>query len=110
MLGTDSYNYLEPNYHNELAIQHYYAAIQMHQEGKAYRDQLNSLSYLEDDFNDNLTHFSAANERLRVNTGIIRHRIEVLKKKVQDSRVYQYEYYLPMINPQPDQTNPLAAS
>ncbi len=93
-LDSTTYNYLESNYHNEMAIQHYYAAIQTHQEGKAYRDQLNSLSFSEDDFNDNLSHFSAASERLRVNTGVIRKKIEELKEKVKDSRLYKYEYYI----------------
>lgn len=77
-LTTNSSNYLaqmcyvlQVNYHNEQAIEHYYAAIQTHKEGAriAIRHQ---HVFPEDDLNDNLTHFSAATERFRINTGVIR--------------------------------------
>ena len=70
-LGDENIHYLDPEYHYELAIQHYHAALQMHNGGAVYKKINQSMSFLEDDFNDNLYHFIAALERLRINTGAI---------------------------------------
>ena len=93
LLGTDALYALEVNYHNEQALEHYYAAIQTHKGGRSYRDNISNMSFLEDDLNDNLTHFSAAAERFRINIGIIRQQIGKLKGQVSDSQVYDFESY-----------------
>ncbi len=94
LLGTDATYYLEPNYHNELAIKHYRAAMEMHTEGKAYKDRLHDMYFLEDDYNDNFYHFCAANERYRLNTELIPKKLKELECKVlAGSIVYQYDSY-----------------
>ncbi len=94
LLGTDATYYLEPNYHNELAIKHYRAAIEMHTEGKAYKDRLHDMYFLEDDYNDNFYHFCAANERYRLNIKLIANKLKDLEKKVREgSIVYKYGNY-----------------
>lgn len=93
-LGEEDIHYLEPNYHNELAIQHYYSALQTHTGGNAYKSINQSMSFLEDDFNDNLTHFSAASERFRINTGLVNKKINDLKRKIINSNLYSYKNYL----------------
>ncbi|MCO6487707.1 MAG: hypothetical protein J5I98_04775 [Phaeodactylibacter sp.] len=65
----------------------------MHTEGQAYKDSLINMYFLEDDFNDNLYHFCAANERYRINSGLIREKIIDLKKKVRGSRLYDFDSY-----------------
>lgn len=94
LLGTDALFALEPNYHCEQALEHYYAAMQTHKGGRSYRDNVTNLSFLEDDLNDNLTHFSAATERFRINTGVIREKIKSLKKEIKTSQVYDYDSYV----------------
>lgn len=94
LLGTDALYTLEVNYHNEQALEHYYAAIQTHKGGRSYRDNISNLSFLEDDLNDNLTHFSAAAERFRINTGVIRMKIGKLKDQIRDSQVYDFDSYI----------------
>ncbi len=94
LLGTDALFALEPNYHNEQAIDHYYSAIQTHKGGRSYRDNVTNMSFLEDDLNDNLTHFSAAAERFRINTGVIRAKIGKLKQQTSGSQVYVFESYV----------------
>ncbi|MFN0176155.1 MAG: hypothetical protein ACKVU0_16025 [Saprospiraceae bacterium] len=94
LLGTDALFTMEVNYHNEQAIEHYYAAIQTHKGGRSYRDNVTNMSFLEDDLNDNLTHFSAATERFRINTGVIRKKIGELKSKIAGSQVYDFESYV----------------
>lgn len=94
ILAKEELSTLEPNYHNELAIQHYYAAIQTHNGGKNYRNINHTMSFLEDHFNDELTHFCAATERFRINIGFVRKKIKELKNKISDSKIYHYENYL----------------
>ncbi|MCC7467349.1 MAG: ATP-binding protein [Saprospiraceae bacterium] len=94
LLGTDALYALEPNYHCEQALEHYYAAMQTHKGGRSYRDNVTNLSFLEDDLNDNLTHFSAATERFRINTGVIRDKIKSLKREIKNSQVYDYWSYV----------------
>ena len=81
-------------YHYELALNNFYSAIQMHNEGKEYKQNLNNMFFLQDDFNDNLYHFCAANERYRINNGVVRKKIKWLKDQVGSSRFYQYQYYI----------------
>ncbi len=96
LIGSNALMYLEPNYHYEEAIQNYYRAIQMHTEGRAYKAHVLNLYALEDDYNDQLTHFSLASERLRVNIGDVRRRINELKEKAEGSHIYQYDSYYPV--------------
>lgn len=93
-LGDDNIHYLDPEYHCELAIQHYHAALQMHNGGSVYKKINQSMSFLEDDFNDNLYHFIAALERLRINTGAIDQQLKLLKEKMKYSLLYEYGNYV----------------
>jgi len=94
ILEEEDLSFLEPNYHNEMAIQYYYASLQTHTGGKTYRNLNQSMSFLEDNFNDNLTHFCAATERFRMNSGVIRWEIKKLKGKINHSSIYVYNNYL----------------
>ena len=78
----------------QVALQYYYQAIQLHKEGNSYRHQINNLIYLEDDYNDNLYHFGAAIERLRINSGKVRSRIDFLKKELTNANMYKYSTYI----------------
>jgi len=96
IIGNSALAYLEPNFHFEEAIQHYHKSIQMHREGRVYKNGVLNLYMLEDDYNDNLKHFVLALERFRVNTGRVRFRINELKELVKDSKVYEYDSYHPL--------------
>lgn len=93
LIKSDAIYSLEPKYYDEQALEHYYQSIQTHKGGGAYRYFLNHLSFLDDDFNDNLLHFSAASERFRINTGATRKKINVLKSKINTSIIYKYGTY-----------------
>lgn len=94
LLGSDSLIYLESKNHYESAIQYYYKMIQMHSDGKTYKDKLHEIYMLEDDYNDSMAHYTIAAERVRINTGTIKDKINDLNKKIADSRVYVYNSYL----------------
>ncbi|GHA34130.1 hypothetical protein GCM10007103_14660 [Salinimicrobium marinum] len=55
----------------EKAIENYEKAISVHSEGAEYKSMIRDMYMLEDDFNDNLTHFFAALERSLINVGIV---------------------------------------
>ncbi|AXG71511.1 AAA ATPase domain protein [Kordia sp. SMS9] len=99
ILGSEILSYLEPKTHYEIANQYYYKVVQMHSDSKAYNDKLYEIYILEDDYNDISTHHALASERMRVNTGSIRKKLNRIKKKLEKhkSRVYQYKSYFPGI-------------
>ena len=78
----------------QVALQYNYQAIQLHKEGNTYRHQINNLIYLEDDYNDNLYHFGAALERLKINSGSVRKKIDFLKKELDTANMYKYSTYI----------------
>ncbi|MEE9438111.1 MAG: hypothetical protein V3V14_03865 [Saprospiraceae bacterium] len=94
MLGSESLAYLESKNHFESAIQYYYKVIQMHTEGKTYKSKLQDVYMLEDDYNDNMAHYTIAAERLRINTGTIKREINQLALKVKTSNLYKYNVHL----------------
>lgn len=94
LLGEEGKVNLESKNHYESAVQYYYKMIQLHSDGKTYKDKLHEIYMLEDDYNDNTAHYTIAAERVRINTGKIKRKINDLNDKIKDSKVYQYNSYL----------------
>ena len=94
LIGIQAASSLDALTSYQMAMQYYCKAIQLHKEGDSYRNQINSLIYLEDDFNDNLYHFGAALERLKINSGLIRKRIDFLKAELAEANMYKYSTYI----------------
>ncbi|MEO9482555.1 MAG: hypothetical protein ABJG47_03890 [Ekhidna sp.] len=84
LLGKIDIQYLDVDYHLKMALQHCYSSLEMHQGGTAYKRAIEQMHYLDDDFDDNLSHFCAAIERYRINSGFIRVRIKALKEKLKE--------------------------
>jgi hypothetical protein len=74
-----------------MAIRRYYSAIETHQEGKSYSQLIENMCYLNDDFNDKISHYKIAAERRKINTGDILRRISDLKKAYIGSKLYDYD-------------------
>ena len=94
LVGPQLSTSFDPLTSYQVALQYYYQAIQLHKEGNAYRHQISNLVYLEDDYNDNLYHFGAALERLLINSGSIRRKIDFLKKELGTASMYKYSTYI----------------
>ena len=94
LVGPQLSTSFDPLTSYQVALQYYYQAIQLHKEGNAYRHQISNLVYLEDDYNDNLYHFGAALERLLINSGSIRQKIDFLKKELGTASMYKYSTYI----------------
>jgi hypothetical protein len=56
-----------PAYHWSLALRHYRKALDAHRGGPSYHQLIQDMVYLNDDFNDDLHHFCAAQERFWLN-------------------------------------------
>lgn len=93
LLAEDEQQTLRYSYNSEMALHHYRAAKELHNEGKTYRTQLEKMFYLNDDFNDNRYHFSAAIERYWLNTDVIDERLDKLKKVLDNSSLYDLENF-----------------
>ncbi len=101
LLKRDNLKYLSIRYHYEKARESYHSILELHREGKAYRNMLTKMFYLNDDFNDSIYHFSAAAERYRINIGKVHEDLGVVKGKLEDSELYKPDNYLSMFAESP---------
>jgi len=92
-MDEDSMQSLTMIYHGEMAIRRYNAALETHTQGKAYKNFIENMSFLNDDFNDKIAHFFVGFERFKINKGIIYKKIEKLKRLYKDSSLYNVEEY-----------------
>jgi hypothetical protein len=95
LIGAGDLPAIQSNYHYEMALRHFRKAKETHSQGKAYREMIEGVHYLNDDFNDTLPHFCAAMERYQINCEKIDKKIVALKQKVKSSTLYSMDYYLP---------------
>jgi hypothetical protein len=79
---------LSAKYNFEKAIEHYEKADQTHRRGASYREFIHQMYMLEDDLNDEFTHFMLSLERMKFSRGVFSERImrirEELKHVVQE--------------------------
>ncbi len=94
LIGSDSMDTIDEYYHLEKALEHSYAELETHSEGRTYRNMIEKMYYLNDDFNDNLYHFFAGMDRYRINSGRINKIIKEVKEKLKDSKLYDVQPYL----------------
>ena len=92
LIGQNDLQYLDAGYHYKKAEQHYYLALEMHNEGVSYHDNvLNNLYYLEDDYDDDIFHFHAAVERWHINAGDLRKKIVKVKDKTKAVQKFDHK-------------------
>jgi len=78
---------------NQRALSHYYQALEMHSEGRAYHDMIDTMCYVRDDYNDRSDHFNIAEERHLIVNGIIDKKIKDLKDVYKKSKLYDVDNY-----------------
>ena len=78
---------------NQRALSHYYKCLEMHNEGRAYHNMLDTMCYVKDDFNDRSDHFNIAEERHLILNKKIERKINELKEMYQDSRLHDVNNY-----------------
>lgn len=82
------------NYLGEMAIKKYRRAKEMHSEGKAYKEMINNMYFLDDDLSNDTCQFDFAIERYKINCGYIDNRIQQLKSVVKGKSIYKIDSYL----------------
>lgn len=75
-----SHRYLTSSYLIGNAVDYYHKAVEMHTGGKAYKEMVNTLYFLEDDLFNNSCYFKFATELYCLNNGYIQEKIDMLEK------------------------------
>ena len=90
-----SHRYLTSSYLIGNALDFYHRAIQMHTSGKAYKEMMTTLFFLEDDLRNDSCYMNFATEMFLMNTGYIQDRIKILEKYYLRSReLFEIENYI----------------
>lgn len=90
-----SHRYLTSSYLIGNALDFYHRAIQMHTSGKAYKEMITTLFFLEDDLRNDSCYMNFATEMFLLNTGYIQDRIKILKKYYLKSKeLFEIENYI----------------
>lgn len=91
LFGEGNIIKVNQKYHLEIAGMMFNDSIELHNQGKPYKAIKSNMYFLEDDYNDNLTHFCASIERYNLNTGTIGNKLEKIEDelKLQNSTEYK---------------------
>lgn len=82
------------SYNAELAIQNYGKSLEMNTEGRAYKEMVSALYFLDDDLNNDTIQQQLAVERYLINAGDIKKRISLAQSLLGQSTIYQLEKYI----------------
>lgn len=92
-IGKSNIHYTLNNFSAEKSIKMYRTAKEMHNEGKAYKERIKTMYYLDDDLKNDTIQFDIALERFKINNGIIDHNIENILRNFNKTRIYDVENY-----------------
>jgi hypothetical protein len=96
LIGRQDLFNIDQFYHIQQARQHYLSCLQVHERGAYARELMNEMYFLEDDFGDEVAHFSVATDRYLINSGFIHRRLEACKKFTVEHKgeeLYNYDAY-----------------
>jgi hypothetical protein len=93
LIERDNLPFIMPFYQCEKALNEYWASYECHSQGRAYKQLIENMYYLNDDFNDKLYHFTIALERFKNSDGYIFSKIAELKGIIEEIRVYSITNY-----------------
>jgi hypothetical protein len=91
-INKPNVHYTLSNYSGEMALISYRKAKQLHREGKAYKNMISKMYYLDDDLKNDTIQFDLAIERFKVNSGDIDSNIEHVLKYVTEP-IYDIENF-----------------
>ena len=78
-IAPGSSNLLTSSYLTGMALNHLNKAIEMHTSGKAYKEMMSTIYFLEDDLQNDTNYMHLAIERFLINHGVLRERIVQLR-------------------------------
>jgi hypothetical protein len=94
MIGRETLRTTVPMALFQSANYYYHRTLDMHRAGNIYKQYLQNQNFLEDDFNDSLSYFSAALERQRINSGNVRRNIAQIDAITSRSQLFKYRSYV----------------
>ena len=92
-IGQGNRHFLGPSYSVAMALKHYHNAIELHSEGKEYREMIREMYIVDDDISNGMHNFSLALERYTMNRGLIEKKIKMLRAYYKDLN-YPLKNYL----------------
>jgi len=94
LIGVDMFHRLTKTDRAETIVRYLERAMDMHSEGKAYKEMIRTLYFLDDDLNNDTCQLSFSIERFLINTGWVKQRLEIYKKQSAFSSIYDSEHYI----------------
>ena len=92
-IGKSNIHYTLSNYSAEMSLKVYRQALDMHHEGKSYKETITKMYYLDDDLKNDTIQFDLALERLRINNGYIDKNIKHILGVFQNASIYDVENF-----------------
>ena len=78
---------------NQKTLSYYHKCLEMHNEGRAYHNMIDTMCYVRDDYNDRSDHFNIAEERHLIVNKKIEKKINEIKEIYGDSKLYDVDNY-----------------
>lgn len=92
-IGKSNIHYTLSNYSVEMSLKSYRQALDMHHEGKSYKETVSKMYYLDDDLKNDTIQFDLALERFRINNGYIERNINRILKAIHNASIYDVENF-----------------
>ena len=92
-IGKAQANYTFAKYSLAMAKESYERTLQMHHEGKAYKDMISQMYYLDDDLKNDTIQFSTAIERYKINNEYIQEQLTKIQGIIGEAPMYVIDNY-----------------
>lgn len=92
-IGKAQANYTFAKYSLAMAKESYERALQMHHEGKAYKDMISQMYYLDDDLKNDTIQISTAIERYKINNDYLQEQLAKIQGIIGDAPMYEIDNY-----------------
>ena len=92
LIGKPNIQYTYTNYSGEMALVSYRSAKEQHREGRAYKDMISRMYYIDDELKNDTVQFDLAVERFKINSNYIDNRIDDLMGSLTES-LYDIENF-----------------
>jgi len=93
-IGTGSRHFLLPNYSIAMALKYYHCAIRVNRDGKEYKEMVKKMYITGDDITNGMHNFSLALERYAMNCGVIKEKMNMLRKYYKHSLSHPLKNYV----------------
>lgn len=91
-IGKHNIRYILTNYSGEMSLKSYRCAKEVHREGRAYKEMISRMFYLDDDLKNDTIQFDLALERFKINCNYIDANIKSVIDSLTDS-IYDVENF-----------------